>query len=221
MRKKKQKAIEAEQQQSVETEASPEERGEGGGDAVVDSPALQAESPDDAPGHDGMQLVEPPDEAIRRLKGELDTVSDRYLRLAAEFDNFRKRVTRERTELRARAQGDLVRRILDSLDDLTRVSAINGTVANLQDVVNGVDLVERKLLRELEEAGLERVGAAGEIFDPNVHEAVGTMPASEEAPPGTIGTVTQLGYRFGGTLLRPARVMVLVEDEPAGPTAEA
>jgi molecular chaperone GrpE len=164
----------------------------------------------------GTQLVEPPEEAIRRLHEELDTVNDRYLRLAADFDNFRKRVARERTELVARAQGDLMKRMLDAMDDLARVAAFDADEVSVKDVVNGVQIVERKFLQELEAQGLERVGVDGEPFDPNHHEAVGTLPTADDASEGTVGAVIQCGFRLNGVLLRPARVMVLVADEDAG-----
>lgn len=153
-------------------------------------------------------LVEAPEEAVRRLTDEVEEMRDRHLRLAADFDNFRKRISRERTETWARAQADVVSKILDALDDLGRVAHVDLSQADATDILSGVELVERKLLRELESAGLERVGQADEPFDPNVHEALGTMPAEGPDRDHTVGEVVQIGYRFGGALLRPARVMV-------------
>jgi molecular chaperone GrpE len=153
---------------------------------------------------------------VEALTAELDALKDRYLRLAAEYDNFRKRTLRERTELRERAQADLARQLLETLDDLGRVTALEAANASVHDVIEGIHMVERKLLQELERAGFERVGAPGEPFDPNHHEAVATHPASDQQAPGTIGNVLQPGYRLGNVLLRPARVVVVVDDEPDG-----
>jgi molecular chaperone GrpE len=165
----------------------------------------------------GEALVEPPAEAARRLTEELAQVKDRHLRLAAEFDNYKKRAQRERLELGSRAQAELVSIILDGLDDLGRVAHLAPDGTSARDVLAGVELVERKLARVLGQAGLERVGAEGEPFDPNVHEAVTSVPASGEEQDHRIASVFQPGYRFGGALLRPARVSVFLWQEPEPP----
>lgn len=158
----------------------------------------------------GGPLEELPAEAVRRLNEELAEVRDRHLRLAAEYDNFRKRTARERQETWTLAQAQVVGNLLDALDDLGRVVNLDPASAKTEDVVKGIELVERKLLRELETAGLERVGRRGDLFDPNHHEAVGTLPAQAEGDDHKVGEVVQVGYRFGGALLRPARVHVLM-----------
>jgi molecular chaperone GrpE len=143
-----------------------------------------------------------------QLAGQLAELQDRHLRVAAEYDNFRKRTGRERLELRARAQGDLVASLLDALDDLVRVADLDPKVTAASDVIAGVDLVERKLLRQLEAAGLERLTETDVPFDPNQHEAIAQAPAASPEQDHTIAAVFQIGYRFGGQLLRPARVQV-------------
>lgn len=153
-------------------------------------------------------LVEPSDQAVIRLEEELDTLKDRHLRVAAEYENFRKRTARERTELWSRAQAGVVSGLLDALDDLGRVSDLDPQVATAEDVIKGVELVERKLFKELETAGLERVGEVGQPFDPNQHEAIGSLPATSAKEDHTVGSVLQPGYKFGGALIRPARVQV-------------
>jgi molecular chaperone GrpE len=159
-------------------------------------------------------LLEPDAQALQRLSGELEQVKDRHLRLAAEFDNFKKRKERERVETWSRAQAELVAGILDALDDLGRVAHLDPQATAAKDVVAGVELVERKLARALSAAGLERLGAEGEPFDPNVHEAVTSMPASSAKQDHQVASVMQPGYRFGGALLRPARVAVYLWQEP-------
>ena len=165
------------------------------------------------PGEDVLEVTEPEAPAVLALKSEVEGLNDRYLRLAAEFDNFRKRTIRERTEIRERAQADFARQLLETLDDLGRVAALEAENASVHDVIEGLHMVERKLLRELEQAGFERVGSPGDSFDPNNHEAIGTRPASDDGEAGTVGNVVQPGYRLGNVLLRPARVVVLVDAE--------
>ena len=150
------------------------------------------------------------EEAIERLQGQLDELQDRHLRIAAEYENFRKRTARERAEMWQRAQAEVVSNILDALDDFERVLQLDSASASAEDVIKGVELVERKLLRELESAGLERVGRVAEAFDPNHHEAVGSLPAQAEEEDHTVGAILQSGYKFGGVLIRPARVQVLM-----------
>ncbi len=145
-----------------------------------------------------------------RLQSQFDELQDRHLRIAAEYENFRKRTARERTEMWQRAQAEVVSNILDALDDFERVLQLDSASASAEDVIKGVELVERKLLRELESAGLERVGRVGEAFDPKHHEAIGSLPAETEEEDHTVGAILQSGYKFGGALIRPARVQVLM-----------
>jgi molecular chaperone GrpE len=166
-------------------------------------------------GNPGAAVLEPPEEAIKRLTREQDDLRDRYLRLAADFDNFRKRVARERSVTWGRAQADVVSSLLDALDDLERVSSLDLTEAKATDLLAGVRLVERKILRQLESSGLEKVGVEGETFDPNDHEAVATAPAPSTEQEDLVAMVLQPGYRFGRVLLRPARVQVFVEADEA------
>ena len=151
--------------------------------------------------------VEIPVEAVRRLEDELAEFRDRHLRLAAEYDNFRKRAAREREELGSRSQAALVVRLLDVLDDLDRVVAEGAGQAG--DVLQqALVLIDRKLRKELEAAGLERIDPAGQPFDPTLHEAVAVLPAADDKPDHTVAVTFQVGYRFKGSLIRPARVQV-------------
>ncbi len=153
-------------------------------------------------------LAEPAEEQIRRLTEDLAQSKDQYLRMAADMDNVRRRAAKERTETWARAQTDVVSSFLDALDDLGRVAHLDPAKTSAQDIVVGVEMVERKILKELEGAGLERVGTVGETFDPTRHEAVSTTPAESQELDQKVSAVFQPGYRFGGALIRPARVQV-------------
>ncbi|HET9776222.1 MAG TPA: nucleotide exchange factor GrpE [Gemmatimonadaceae bacterium] len=133
---------------------------------------------------------------------------ERYLRLAAEYDNYRKRAARERTEAGARAQADLVRELIDALDDVARFAHVDPATTDATTVVQGVDMVEKKLLKALGNAGLEVINPVGETFDPAVQEAVATEPTSAREDDHVVSRVYQPGYVFKGQLLRPARVVV-------------
>lgn len=146
-------------------------------------------------------------EAVRRLEGELAATQDRYLRLAADYDNFRKRTARERAELGDRSQAALVARLLDVLDDLERLAAGSGS-ASPEALREATALVDRKFRKELESAGLERIDAAGAAFDPSLHEAVSIVPPPTPEQDQTVSAAFQTGYRFKGALVRPARVQV-------------
>ena len=165
----------------------------------------------------GVGVLPQPDEEIKRLGDQLAEARDQILRLAAEYENFRKRTAKERLELRSRSHAEVVSNILDSLDDLGRVAHLDPEKVSAKDIVAGVELAERKMLRELETAGLERVGKVGDKFDPNAHEAVASTPAADAQADHTIAQVFQPGYKFGGNLIRPARVQVFIwQDAPAG-----
>lgn len=155
--------------------------------------------------------------AVDELRGELDSLNDRHLRLAAEFDNYRKRNERERDALAARLQVDLVRPLLEVLDDLERVSTAGGEAgSSAESVAEGVRLVEKKFRSVLEAAGVEVVEAAGEPFDPATMEALMTVPTDDPAADEVVADVFQKGYRYRDALIRPARVRVLKFDESAG-----
>jgi len=153
-------------------------------------------------------LAELPAEAQKRLEDERDALKDKYLRLAAEYDNFRKRSAKERVDVWAKAQGDLIERLVDGLDDLARFAGVD-QAADAKTLHEGVELVKRKLWKALDGVGLVRIDQAGVPFDPKVHEAVTTGPAPAREQDHTVGAVLQAGYRLGDTLVRPARVLVL------------
>ena len=133
---------------------------------------------------------------------------EKYLRLAAEYENFRKRAVRERQEAGWRAQADMVRGLVDALDDLARFAHIDPSTVDSSTVVQGVDMVERKVLKSLSGHGLEIVNPVDHAFDPALHEAVATEPALSSEDDHLVARVYQPGYVFNGQLLRPARVVV-------------
>ena len=162
----------------------------------------------DEPAAEEAGVVAESDDRIGDLQRELTLERDKYLRLAAEFDNFRKRMTRERIEAEARGQADLVRHLLEPLDDVARFAHLDPATVDSVTVVEGVAMVEKKLEKSLRSAGMETINPAGDKFDPALHEAVATQPTDDQDLDHTIAQVYQVGYTFKGQLLRPARVVV-------------
>ncbi len=148
------------------------------------------------------------DDQISALQRELTTERDKHLRLVAEFDNFRRRNLKEKLEAGERGQAELARMILDPLDDIARFAHVDPAATESKTIVEGVEMVEKKLDKALRTAGLEQVNPVDQRFDPALHEAVGTETADSPDLDGTVSRVYQLGYTFKGQLLRPARVVV-------------
>lgn len=186
-------------------------------DLVPETPP-PTEQADGSPRSDSPSGVERQEEAARAanaagasqdaLERALEVEKDKYLRLAAEFDNYRKRMLRERQEAGWRAQGDLILSLLEALDDLQRFAHVDPASTDAPTVVRGVELVEKKLLKALASHGLEVLNPVDQVFDPTFHEAVSTEPALSPEDDDLISTVFQPGYVFKGQLLRPARVVV-------------
>jgi molecular chaperone GrpE len=133
---------------------------------------------------------------------------DKYLRLAAEFENFRKRATREREHAEQHGQSIVMRGLLEALDDLSRFAHLDPWKTEIETVIDGAMMIEQKLFKSLSGHGLELISPLGQAFDPTFHEAVSTAPATSEDEDHTVSEVYQVGYVFKGQLLRPARVVV-------------
>src|SRR5437763_12414183 len=146
---------------------------------------------------------------VAALQAERDELFDRLQRLAAEFDNFRKRNARENAALTERAGERLVKELIPILDDLGRAleAAAEHQEAKLED---GVRLVHRSLSELLARQGLSEIETDGQ-FDPHVHEALLSQPSDEEEGSGI--EVVQKGYKLGDKVLRPARVVVAAPPE--------
>jgi molecular chaperone GrpE len=141
---------------------------------------------------------------VAALEAERDELLDRLRRVAADFDNYRKRAARDQEQLVARAHERLMKALLPVVDDLERalVAAAEHEEAKLHE---GVELVARELHAALKREGLEEIDTTGS-FDPHVHEALLSHPS--EAEEGAVVEVLQKGYRLGDRVLRPARVVV-------------
>jgi molecular chaperone GrpE len=146
---------------------------------------------------------------LREEAGKAAEHWDRFLRTAAEFENYKKRAARERQDAMRSSQERVVAALLPVLDNLERaLEAAHKHDAKNDALLQGIDQVQAQFRRTLEEFGLEEVKAhAGHPFDPNFHEAVGHVE-SEEHPDGVIINQLQRGYKMADRLLRPARVVV-------------
>lgn len=184
--------------------------------AAVES---EGESPRGSPPTGGMRVGEgvklPSEEnlelraELEQARGELARLEDRSVRLAADFDNFRRRTLREREDAHRYGHENLVKDLLAAVDNLDRAidHARRSGSADFESMLQGVELVQRELQGVLAKHGVTRIEAAGEPFDPTVHEA---MAQQEEGsvPANTVVQVFQPGYRLWDRLLRPARVVV-------------
>mgnify|MGYP001606655768 CR=1 FL=1 len=186
-----------------------EEPASGGPDGG-DPPGTDLGDGVEAPGVDQVASAGVPvaDGGPTDIEGAVQLERDKYLRLAAEFDNFSKRSARERQESGWRAQGDLVLGLVEVLDDIMRFAHLDPATVESATVVQGVALVEKKIFKTLGGHGLELVNPVDQIFDPAFHEAVGTEPALSREDDHLVARVYQSGYVFRGQLLRPARVVV-------------
>lgn len=160
-------------------------------------------------------------DGVEALEAELAALNDRYMRLAAEFENFRKRTRKEASAGRVLAQGDLVRQILPTLDDLARVADTPHESTTVQALDEGIELILRNLRKQLGDAGLERIEALEQRFDPERHQAVMTAGTGDPELDETVSRVLVDGYEYLGRLVRPAQVEVRRYEEPATGEAEA
>jgi molecular chaperone GrpE len=155
---------------------------------------------------------------LAELRAEKAKLEERLIRLQADFDNFRKRTLRERQEALSYGHELVVKDLLPVVDNLERAieHASASTGADFEGMLQGVELVRRELLAVLAKHGVSTIEAEGEVFDPNLHEALAQME-DDKVPAGRVGRMLQKGYRLRDRLLRPARVMV--SKGPAQPPA--
>ena len=156
------------------------------------------------------------DAKIAELEAALAESKDKYLRLAADFDNFKKRSRQEHLETIQHASADLIARLLPGLDDLHK--ALDHTPEGIDEAwARGLELSVRKLEEALRAHGLETIDAVGKPFDPAVHEAIGHEESSEH-PEDTVVQELRRGYRIRDRVVRPA--LVKVARPPALPAAD-
>jgi molecular chaperone GrpE len=136
---------------------------------------------------------------------EAASLSDQLLRARAEFDNYRKRVARDNVRMKQLAAGDLIKNLLPIADNLDL--ALQHVSDPDDSLAQGVGMVLNQFSEALQQAGLEIIAAEGEVFDPNIHEAM-LQEESDDVPAGSVLREFQRGYRLGDLVLRPSKVVV-------------
>jgi molecular chaperone GrpE len=149
---------------------------------------------------------------LKRVQSELGEAKEGLARRQADFENYRKRIERERGEAHQRVVADVARKLLPVLDNLNRALDAEKNVQSneskeFRHFLHGVELINRQLNEVLESLGIQPIASVGEQFDPHIHEAVVTEP-SDEYEPDTVTEELARGYRIGDRLLRPAMVKV-------------
>lgn len=168
-----------------------------------------------APADDAVEQTETTDDSeksdidtkIDKLQQEYDTLNNQYIRLAADFDNYRKRQAQERESLLKYGAEDTLKKLIEVLDNFERGEKAIKDVEDCEKVKESFNLVYKQLKDALQKVGLETIECVGEEFDPNFHEAVMQTPTNEHAE-HTIIAELQKGYKLGDRVLRPALVNV-------------
>ena len=146
---------------------------------------------------------------IENLKNELSAKNDRILRLQADFDNFRKRTAKERTEIAATIEQEFLKDLLPLLDNLSRASAAaEGETSDAETLRKGIEMIKKETNAALEKHGLETIDTNEKMFDPNFHQAVGSVQ-DETKEDGAIAAEFQRGYVAHGRVIRPSMVQVV------------
>ncbi len=179
-----------------------------------------------AAAQDGGNTGKPAPNTVEALTAERDEIKDRMLRIAAEFENWKRRARKEQDDAEAKVREGVLRDMLDVIDNLERAvgafegGGSDGKGATPQDagaVLKGVNLVLRLFQSKLDRYNVKPIAAKGEPFDPKIHEAISRVETAE-VPPGAVAVELQRGYRIGDRLLRPA--MVSVAAAPANKAPE-
>lgn len=169
-----------------------------------DSPS-DSESSEDVKEDDNPEVCE---EESEKLRSELDEYKDKYLRLMAEFDNYRKRVLKEKSELILNGGEKVISSILPVLDDIERAEESMTTIEDLKSFQEGVSLIFEKLKTILEKNGLKKMDTVGEQFNVDFHEAIAMVPGQPDELRGKVIDSVQTGYLLNDKVLRHAKVAV-------------
>ncbi len=179
------------------------------GEAVHSSDNKSEDETDEAPPNEAETQAPDLDlqNELEKVRGEAQAHYERFLRTAAELDNFRKRKEREVNDLRKYANQNLLRELLNVVDNLERAIDTPRDPANTDGLLEGVDMTLKELLKIIEKSGVTPIEAVNQPFDPNLHEAV-MQEENEEVSENTVIRELQRGYLIHDRLLRPAMVVV-------------
>jgi molecular chaperone GrpE len=145
---------------------------------------------------------------IEELKAQVEEQKDRYLRLSAEFDNYRKRTLKERSDMLKTVNGDTLSGMLPVLDDLERAMQSMQKATDVDAVREGVVLIYNKIQEFLKNKGIVEIDAMNQVFDTDLHEAITKIPAPTEDLKGKVVDVIQKGYKIDTKVIRYAKVVV-------------
>ena len=148
---------------------------------------------------------------VSQLKTEIENINNRYIRLAADFDNFRKRQAQERESLLKYGAEETLKKMIEALDNIDRAKKSVENIDDVNTVKESYDMVFKQIFDVLSKIGLEVIDTKEKEFDPNWHEAVMQTPTSDY-PENTIIAELQKGYKLGDKVLRPALVNVAVSE---------
>jgi len=164
-----------------------------------ETPQMDAASTEQEQGHD---------DQTAQLRTELDAANDKYLRLYAEFDNYKRRVSKERIELMQSAGKEVIANLLPVIDDLDRALKAFETVTEIAPVQEGISLVAQKLKTILGNQGLKEMESIGKPFDADLQEAITNVPAPNDDLRGKVIDEIEKGYFLHDKVLRHAKVVV-------------
>lgn len=153
-----------------------------------------------------------PDDECEKLRAELADLNNKYIRMAADFDNYRKRQAQERESLLKYGAAETMTKLLAVLDTFERAKESLKDIDDAKSVKESYEVAFKQLLDTLKKAGLETIDALGAEFDPNLHEAIAQTPTNEH-PDNTVISQMQTGYKLGDRVLRPALVNVALNEE--------
>lgn len=145
---------------------------------------------------------------LQKAQDALAEANDKYIRLVAEFDNYRKRMAKEKLETRMTAGQDILNDLIPVLDDLDRAEKAVHDASDIEGVKEGFNLIKDKLVKNLAAKGLKAMEVHGELFDADKHEAVAEFPAPSEDLKGKIFDVTEKGYLLNDRIIRFPKVVV-------------
>lgn len=148
------------------------------------------------------------EDASEKMAAEIAEWRDKYVRLSAEFDNYRKRTLKEKMDLMSSAGEDVIKSLLPVMDDLERALAATEKASDVAAVREGVVLISNKLRDTLRGRGLAEIEAVGQELDTDFHEAVAKIPAQDETQKGRIIDVVQKGYKLNDKVIRHSKVVV-------------
>ena len=147
-------------------------------------------------------------EEMARLEAEIAELKDKYLRQVAEFDNYRKRTLKEKTELILNGGEKIITSLLPVLDDMERAQQNIEKSDDVEALKEGTNLVFKKLMTVLESAGLQKIDTDGKDFDTDVHEAIAMIPATTDDQKGKVIDCVQAGYKLNEKVIRHAKVAI-------------